>query len=116
MIIEVDAFFRDSTQLGEREHLETSAVGQNRSIPIHEAMKSSHFTDDFEPGTQEKMVSVSEYNLSAHFMEFGRRRCFDGGLGADRHKHWRFDDAVAGLQVTSSGLGHQVGRKQVKSH
>jgi hypothetical protein len=57
------------------------------------------------------MVSISEYNLSADFTEFGRRGCFDGSLGADRHEHRRIDDAVAGLQLTSSGLGHQVGRK-----
>jgi hypothetical protein len=79
-------------------------------------VKSSHFPNDLEPGTQEKMVSVSEYNLSAHFTEFGGRRRFDCSLGADWHKYRRFDAAVAGLQLTSSGLGHQVGRKELKSH
>src|SRR5690606_13018867 len=42
-------FFRDLPERAEAEHLESSAVGQDSAVPVHEAVQPSRLPDDFVP-------------------------------------------------------------------
>src|ERR1700736_3091089 len=106
MVIEMNSFFGDSAQFGEREDLEPSAVSQNGRTPIHEAMQPAQCADHFKSRAQKEMVSIAEYDLRANFVEFGRCGCLDRRLSAYRHKNRRLDCAMSGLQLASAASGY----------
>src|SRR5216684_143633 len=45
VILKINAVLGDFAQLGERKDLVTAAIGQDWSIPIHEAMQSAKMPD-----------------------------------------------------------------------
>ena len=50
----------DLTQIAEAEHLKSSAVREDRTVPVHEAMQSARLPHEFHSGAQEEMVGIAE--------------------------------------------------------
>ena len=65
---EAHALLGDFAQLGERKHLKTAAVGQNRSVPVHKFVQPAHIAHHLVAGTQVQMVGVGKLNLAADFL------------------------------------------------
>lgn len=91
---EKHAFFRDLAQIAEAEHLEATAIGEDRAIPVHEAVETAELTDKLMPWPQVQMIGIGKNDLRFCIFELVRRQGLDGGLGADRHEGWGFDLAV----------------------
>ena len=68
MGLELHAVFIELAQLGQREHLESAAVGQYRAIPVHEAVQPARLGDQILAGAQMQMIGVGEDNLRADLL------------------------------------------------
>src|SRR5206468_9643086 len=44
--LEFDAVFIDGAELGQRKNLEATGVGENRTVPAHEVVKTAHRVHD----------------------------------------------------------------------
>ena len=91
---EKHAFFCDLAQITETEHLEAAAVGEDRTIPVHEAVETAELTDKLMPRPQVQMIGIGKNDLRFCVFELVGRQGLDSGLGADRHEGWCFDLAV----------------------
>ena len=60
MRTELHALLLDLAHLGERKHLKSAAVGQNRLVPVHELMQSAQLPNDFMAGSQEQVIGVRQ--------------------------------------------------------
>src|SRR4051794_26443663 len=98
MILEVCALLSNLADLGEGKNLVTAAVGQDRPIPMHEAMKPAELPENIEARPNEKVISVSENDLGFEFSQFARTDRLDRSLGAHRHKLRGLDYAPSGGQ------------------
>ena len=94
MILELNAVLRDLAQLGERENLVASAVGQERSVPVHEAMQTAKMPHYLHPWPNEKVVGVPENDLRLKLAQLARAHAFHRALRPDRHEGRRLDRAV----------------------
>ncbi len=94
VILKVDAFLGDLAQLRERENLISTAVGENRPIPIHEIVQAAKMLDHIEAGPNEQVVCVSENDLRIQFAQFSRADAFHGTLRTHRHERRRIDHAM----------------------
>jgi len=70
----------DFPDFGEAEDLITTAVGENRQLPIHEAMQPARSADSFQPGPDVEMISVAEDDLRAISSSFARVERLHAGL------------------------------------
>ena len=88
------AFLRNLAQLTKAKHLETARVGQNRAIPVHEAMQPTVRGNDIKPRAKPKMKRIAEDDLTAHAFELVRRHRLDGTVGTHGHEHRRLHHTV----------------------
>lgn len=96
-----DPFFFDFTSVAKRINLIAAAVGQNRFAPAIEAMQSASLLKDLNPGAQVQMVRIAKNDLCPNvFLQFPLVYRFYGSCRADRHKYWRFNDAMSGFNAT----------------
>ena len=102
-------FPRDAAQLGKGEHLESPTVGQNRTIPSHEAMEATQFADDCITWPYMEMVRVPQDDFCPEVAKLVGRDGFHRGLGADRHKDRRLDITPAGMQNSCTSLTGGIG-------
>ena len=58
MVAEMDPFFLDVSEVGEREDLESARVCQNRPVPVHELVKPTGLFDDFMTWTNPKVIRI----------------------------------------------------------
>ena len=65
-LLELDAVFVDGAQRGEREDLESTRVGEDRAVPVHELVQAAHLADDLVAGPQVQVIGVGEDHLRAH--------------------------------------------------
>ena len=70
--VEHYAFFLDVLGLGEREDLESAAVGEDCAGPVHELMKPACSANDLGTGTKPEVVGVGKDNVGTHFRYFFR--------------------------------------------
>ncbi len=98
---------------GEAVDLEAAAVGEDRTVPGHEAMQTAQRGDEFVSGPQGEMIGIAENKANADVVELLRSETLDRGLGADGHEDGRFDDAVRGVQ--SAETGGAVGVQEFKA-
>ena len=92
---------------GQAVDLEAAAVGEDRAVPAHEAVQAAQLGDQVVAGPQGEMIGVAEDDLRAGFASWCGRQTLDGGLGADRHEHRRFDDAVRRVQAGRGERGRR---------
>ena len=52
-------------EVAQTEDLEAAAVGQDRTVPRHEAVESAEALDELDAGPQEEVVGVGEHDLRA---------------------------------------------------
>src|SRR2546423_568567 len=102
MILKMDAFLRDLAQFRQRKNLVAAAVGQDRSVPIHEAMQAADRPDHLEPWPDEQMIRISENDLRFEFPQLARTHRLHAALGADGHERRRLDYTVRCLQATAT--------------
>lgn len=116
MVIEMDAFFGNSSESCEREDLESTTVREDWAVPAHESMKAAKVFDHIETRSQEKMIGVAEDNLRAHGTKLLRGHCLNGALGANGHEDRRFDQPMFGEQPTPASPGKGINLEYFERH
>ena len=90
-------------QLGQAEHLEPAAVGQDRPLPTREAVQAAERGHRLVPGAQMQVVGVAEHDLRANIFEVkGRQAALDGGGGRHVHKRRGLYGAVDGSKLAAA--------------
>src|SRR5213078_231548 len=91
----------------EREHLKATRIGEERTIPAHEAMQGPELLDDLLAGPHVQVVAIREHQRRADAAEVVRGERPDGPLSPDRHEHGRLDRAVG--EGEGAGAGGAAG-------
>ena len=81
-------------RLSQAEHLEAAGVGEDRPLPVHEAVQPAMRAHDFGARPQHQMEGVAQHDLRAEALELLGRHRLDGAVGAHGHEGRRLDDAV----------------------
>ena len=63
------AFLRDLTQLGQAEHLESAAVGQDGAVPAGKLVQAAHIGYQLITGAQMQVVGVAKHYLGADLLQ-----------------------------------------------
>ena len=114
--LEMNAVRCDVAQVCQAEYLVSAAVGEDGSVPGHESVESTGFTDYVDAGSQCEVVGISEEHLCAHFLQFVGCHGFNGCLGADRHEDGCIQCSMwSGVPGEASG-GGGVGVAQLEGH
>ena len=96
----------------EREHLKSARVGEDRTIPPHEAMQSAEIANQLVARTQMQMIRVAENHLRAELAQIDGIERLHRRQRADRHERRRVDDAVRRRETTGApAAGFGVDRK-----
>ena len=111
---EGSGLFGDLVQIAEAEDLETAAVGEDRAVPEHHAVKAAEFFDDFVTGAEAKVIGVGEDHLRAGPDELIGRQSFDRGLCPHRHEGGGLDFAPGGTKRPSPRAGGPVGAAELE--
>src|SRR5437762_672473 len=98
VILKLGALFGDLAQLREGKNLVTAAIRQNRSVPIHEFVKSAKIPDHLDAGSNEQMIRVTENNLRLQLAQLTWTHRFDAGLCPHRDERRCFNGAVRSCQ------------------
>ena len=61
-----DALLPDLPQGGQRKHLKSAGVRQNRAVPVHELVEAAHLAHHLIAGPQVQMIGVGQLDLAAH--------------------------------------------------
>jgi hypothetical protein len=85
--------------LGEREDLETTAIGEQWALPTHKRMQASLPLYQFGPGAQKEMIGIGQQHLKSNILEFPRRHGLHGTPGSHGEKCRRLDSAAAGIDI-----------------
>ena len=84
--VEGNALLGDLAQLGQAEHLEPTAVGQDGTVPLSEFVQTAHLGHQLITGAQMQMVGVAQHDLGTDVFQIQRRQtAFDGGGGGNVH-------------------------------
>ena len=98
------ALLSDLAKLGEREYLESAAIGEDGARPIHKFVESAHFIDELIAGTDVEVVGVGKLYLTAHLAKvLGGNTALDSRASAYVHKHGSLNIAVYGVEDASAG-------------
>ena len=119
----------DLSQAGQRHDLKASGIGENRTWPVHEAMKPSLGGDPVRSRSQHQMVGVTQDALAAGCANRIRGHCFNRPSRSHGHERWSFELAVGGMQdgstcgtircesletISSGRHGHHIHERCVK--
>ena len=91
---ELDAVLVHLAQSFEREHLEAAGVGEDRTVPRHEAMESTEVANDVVTRPEVQVIRVREDHPGAGAREVLRVERLDRAERSDRHEHRRLDRTV----------------------
>ena len=95
MGMEGHALFGDVAQLGETEHLESAAVGEDGAVPAGELVQAAQLCHQLVPRTQVQVVGVAQHHLAANVLQVkGGQTALDGGGGGHVHERGRLHRAV----------------------
>jgi hypothetical protein len=78
----------------EREHLKPTRVGEQRSVPSHEAMQSAELRDDALSRPDVQVIGVREHQLGARGPQILRRQGTHAPICADGHEDGGLDGPV----------------------
>ena len=110
--LELDARLIHAAEPLEREHLEASRVGEQRTVPAHEAVQPPELLHDVLPRTHVQVVGVREDHGCAGGAEVVGREGAHRALRADRHEERRLDRPVGqGEGAGAGGAGGRVERE-----
>jgi hypothetical protein len=77
-------------QPAQAEHLESTGIGQNRSIPAHESVQSAHPPDRLMTRPQVEVIRIAQQDSNVEIFEQILRDSLDGSLRSHRHEHGGF--------------------------
>src|SRR5437867_2680202 len=90
----LNAMRLDLADIGQTEHLETAAVGQDRQWPIDKSVQPARFTNDLKAGPNKEVVCITQNNLCCGFAQFSRIKRLDASLRAHGHENRRVNHAT----------------------
>src|SRR5690242_7039467 len=61
-------------------------IGQDRSLPVHEAMQTTVGCNHLRAGPEHKVVGIAEHDLRAQTLELLGRHRLDRPIGTHRHE------------------------------
>ena len=108
MRLEGDAVLLDTAELRQRHDLIAAEVGEDRSVPAHEAVQPAKLGDALGAGPQHQMIGVGEDDVGAGGAHRLRQHGLDGGRGADRHEGRRADDPARRRDLAEAGAGRRA--------
>ncbi len=108
---ERDALRRERAQLAEAEDLEAPAVGEDRAVPVHEAMEPAEIAHQPLAGAQVQVVGVGEDGLRAEVADLVGGDGFDGAVRADREKCRGVESAVGSVNAPAARAGRAAGEQ-----
>src|SRR5665811_2115004 len=82
--------------VGQAEYLEAATVGQDRSIPAHERVDATSFTNHIDAGTKHQVIGICQDDLRSRAANFIRLEGLHRGLGADGHEYRCLNHAMHG--------------------
>jgi hypothetical protein len=106
---ELDAFLAYLAHLAQAPHLEAAGVGEDRFVPLLEAVQSAELPQHVQAGAHPQVEGVAQDDLRAHFFQRPRHDALDGAVGAYRHEDRRLHHAVVEGEAAAAGeaLGFQ---------
>ena len=81
--------FVDLAQFGQRHHLETAGIGEDRQRPVHKLMEAAKRRDGLSAGAQHQMIGIAEDDLGTGRTDVVRHQAFHSRLRPDRHESRR---------------------------
>ena len=101
---EGDPLLGDLAQLGQAEHLEAAAVGQDGAVPAGELVQPAQVGHQLVPRAQVEVVGVAEHDLGADLFEvLGGQAALDGAGGGHVLEGGGLHDAVDGGERAPPG-------------
>ena len=110
------ALLLDFAQAGQREHLESAGIGEDRLIPAHELVQPARLFDEVFAGADMQVIRVGEDDLRTDLVQFARGHALDGRLRAHRHEDRGLDVAVRSMHNAAAGMGFRVLLHKVKRY
>src|SRR5213592_1638414 len=92
--LKLHAVVVDTAEPLEREHLEPTRIGEQRTIPTHEAMQGSQLLNHLLAGPHMQVVGIREHQRRAGGAEVIRGKSPHAPLRPDRHEYRGFHRAV----------------------
>ena len=90
-----DALLLDLPQRGQRKHLKSAGIREDRAIPVHKFVQTAKLSDQLVTGTDMEVVGIGKFHLRADRAEIiGRNRALDRRHRADIHENRRLDGSV----------------------
>ncbi len=80
------------------EHLESTGVGEDGAVPVHEIVQAAELGDGVRAGTHGEVIGVGEHDLGAKALDRLGGDALHVGLRADRHEDGGLDVAVRRVQ------------------
>ena len=98
-------FFRDLTELGQAEHLESAAVGQDGAVPAGKLVQAAHIGYQLVTGAQMQVVGVAEHHLGADLLQIlSGQAALDGTGGGNILESRGLHRAVHSLELAPPGV------------
>jgi len=82
----------------QREDLKTTAIGDDRPVPGHEAVQPAQVAHRLRARSQQQVIGIGEQYACTQVAQLGRRDALDATGGADDAEEGRFDAAVRRVQ------------------
>lgn len=79
-------------------------------------MQAAELFDNFQAGTQIKMVCVRQHDLRLHVDKVFSADAFHGAVGPDGHKERRLDPAVRRRDCAETGFRFRICFMMLKKH
>ena len=102
---EFHAFGLNLAKVFQTPHLESATVRKHGAVPAHELVDAAGSRNLGRCRAQVQVVSIGENDFCFQVLELCWRYRLDGRFGPDRHKNWRMDIAVVGVDNAEAGLG-----------
>ena len=115
--LEDAAFFGELAALGQREHLEAAAVGQDGPVPRGEGVEAARTAQDVQAGPQVEVVGIAQDDLGVYvFSQVLVVDAFDRTDRSHRHEDGRLDRSVVGGDPAAAGLRGGVPGQKFEFH
>jgi hypothetical protein len=88
------ALLADTAELRQRHHLIAAGIGQDRLLPMHEAVEPAELGDALRSGAEHQVVGIGEQNVGARGGDVLGKHRLDRCAGADRHEGGRPHDSA----------------------
>ena len=103
MRLERDAVFGQLAQFGQRHHLKPAGIGEDRAVPVHEAVQATQPRDALRRWAQHQVIGITQDNIGAGGFNRFRRHGFDGRRRAYRHEGRGADYPVRRMELAGAG-------------